>query len=52
MSKKRDARRPVHHEEWHPEEKKRPLVVRVGIAILGIAVAISSLIPMLSFFQR
>lgn len=37
-------------EEFAP--RKTSWVVRAGIAILGLAVAISSLIPILSFFQR
>lgn len=43
-----------HHsrDDWEVPDRKRNWVVRVGIAILGIAVVISSLIPMLSFFQH
>lgn len=48
MSKKKT----VHHDDWVVPQKKRSWVVRVGIAILGMAVLISSLIPMLSIFQR
>ena len=52
MSKKKKSRPKQHPQEWDVSEKKTSMVVRVGIAILGIAVAISSLLPMLSFFQR
>ena len=51
MSKKK-TRQKQHPQEWDVSEKKTSVVVRVGIAILGLAVAISSLLPILSFFQR
>lgn len=35
-----------------PERPKRSLVVRIGIAIVGLAVVISSLVPLLSMFER
>lgn len=35
-----------------PERPRRSLVVRIGIAIVGLAVVISSLVPLLSMFEQ
>lgn len=46
---RRDAR---PFTEEIPDRPKPSLVVRLGIAILGLAVVITSLMPLLSLFQR
>lgn len=51
MVKQKVVRRAQAHEEI-PERPKRGLVVRIGIAIVGVAVVISSLVPLISLFDR
>lgn len=52
MVKQKVVRRAKAHEDEIPERPKRGLVVRIGIAIVGLAVVISSLVPLLSLFDR
>lgn len=52
MVKQKVVRRASAHGEEIPERPKRGMVVRIGIAILGLAVIISSLVPLLSLFDR
>lgn len=44
--------RPDPHADDIPERPKRSMVVRIGIGIVGMAVLISSLVPLFSMFQR
>ncbi|HEY9856608.1 MAG TPA: tetratricopeptide repeat protein [Stenomitos sp.] len=52
MVKQKVVRRAKSHAEEIPERPKRGLVVRIGIAIVGLAVVISSLVPLISLFDR
>jgi hypothetical protein len=51
MARHKVTRRAPRFEDEIPV-RKTPWVVRVGIAIVGLAVAVSSLIPLLQLFQR
>lgn len=52
MVKQKVVRRASGQAEEIPERPKRSLVVRIGIGIVGLAVLISSLVPLLSMFER
>lgn len=52
MAKQNVARRAGGHDDEIPQRPKRSMVVRVGIAIVGLAVLISSLVPLMSMFER
>lgn len=52
MAKQKVVRRAPQHVEEIPERPKRSLVVRIGITIIGLAVVISSLVPLLSMFEQ
>lgn len=52
MAKQKVVRRAPSPSEEIPERPRRGLVVRIGITIVGLAVVISSLVPLLSLFDR